>query len=315
VQELARARSEARARRDWETADRLRAGIDDAGWRVIDDGIDFHLEAAHPPDIVEDDRIRYGSSRSVPSRLDDPPVGSATVVLSASDAVGPPPALTGLSEHAPAGTSVVVVTQASSPAFDTALEGDVEWLWMSDRLVPAARLNAAFRRAWGPVVIVLDPGAAPAGDIVTPLVRALDDPTVAISGAVGLVSSDVRRFVPAAAGDVDALDGRCLAFRRDELASRGALDERFRNAHHLDVWWSLVLRDTGPGAVARRAVAVDLPLTLPERSSPAASDDPEAARLAKRDFYRFIDRFGHRRDLLTSPTGEVPDASRASQRA
>lgn len=313
---LARARSDARANRDWATADRLRAEIGDAGWDVIDDGIDFRLVPAHPPDTTEGGRIRHGWSGSVPSRLGDPPVGLATVVVVQGDpAARRAPALTGLRDHAPPGMSVVFVTRDPSPELQPAFQDDsdfgsfpatlagptLELLWISDGLTSAAALNAGFRRASGPVVIVLDPGAEPTGDIVTPLVRALDDPTVAISGTVGAVPSDPRPPPSAALGEVEALDGRCIAFRREELASRGPLDERFRTGRYLGVWWSLVLRDGGSDALPRRAVALDLPLTLPDRSWAAAWEDPEATRFAKRDFYRFFDRFGHRRDLLASP--------------
>jgi cysteinyl-tRNA synthetase len=53
VVDLARARAEARAARDFATADRLRAEIEAAGWRIVDRGTDFSLEPAHPPDLTE----------------------------------------------------------------------------------------------------------------------------------------------------------------------------------------------------------------------------------------------------------------------
>jgi hypothetical protein len=33
-----------------------------------------------------------------------------------------------------------------------------------------------------------------------------------------------------------------------------------------------------------------------------ATPEPERARLSKRNFYRFLDRWGDRQDLLTGPT-------------
>lgn len=319
VQALARARLEARTHRDWATADRLRAEIEDAGWKVIDEGGDFRLVPGHPPDITDGGRIRHGRSGSVPSRLEDPPVGLATVVLVEVEASDAAPALRWLRDHGPAGTSVVVVVADDpSPELRAVLRDDAddgpsqgtlspptrELVRTSDQLTPAASVNAGCRRASGPVVILLDPRAEPTGDFVTPLVRALDDPTIAIAGALGVVSSDVRRFLPAAVGEVDALDGRCIAFRREELASRGPLDERFRSDRYLGLWWSLVLREAAAGAPPRRALALDLPLRFPEASWLMAPEDHEGTRIAKRDFYRFFDSFGHRRDLLTSPQVE-----------
>ena len=62
--------------------------------------------------------------------------------------------------------------------------------------------------------ILLDTSVEPTGDVVTPLVRALDDPTVAVAGGWGIVSTDLRKFEDAPAGDVDAIEGYLLAFRR-----------------------------------------------------------------------------------------------------
>ena len=63
----AHARAAARAARDWTEADRLRAEIEAAGWKIVDRGTDFALTPAAPPDLAEGDRVRYGSSGSVPS--------------------------------------------------------------------------------------------------------------------------------------------------------------------------------------------------------------------------------------------------------
>ena len=65
-------RSRARAARDWAEADRLRDQIEAAGWKVADRGIDFALTPAAPADVVEGERVLYGSSQGVPSRLDEP---------------------------------------------------------------------------------------------------------------------------------------------------------------------------------------------------------------------------------------------------
>ena len=66
------------SRRDWAEADRLRAEIEAAGWKIVDRGTDFALTPAAPPDVGRRRRVRYGSSANVPSRLDEPPIGLAT---------------------------------------------------------------------------------------------------------------------------------------------------------------------------------------------------------------------------------------------
>ena len=95
---------------------------------------------------------------------------------------------------------------------------------------------------------------------------------------------------------------RLEAFRRSDAAERGPLDERFRFYRNLDIWWSLVLRDAGEGSPPRRAVRlVGLPVERHEHRGWTSLPDEERDRLSRRNFYRIIDRFGARRDLLTHP--------------
>jgi hypothetical protein len=303
-------RAKARAAKDWETADRLRAEIEAAGWTIVDRGTDFALSPTAPADVEEAGRVRYGTSRNVPSRLDEAPVGLATIVLVATDwPTDVDRAIARLRASSPTGTSIVIVADAPSTDGEAALdalmaasgEGEpgVEIVWTSERIGHAAALNAGIRRASAPVVIVLDPSVEPTGDLVTPLVAVREDPSVAITGGWGITSHDLRQFEDAPAGDVDAIEGYLQAFRREDFVRRGPLDERFRFYRNLDIWWSLVLRDEGEGQAPRRAVALDgLPAVRHEHRGWSSLSDAERDRQSKRNFYRIIDRFGPRRDLL-----------------
>lgn len=305
----AHARATARAGGDWPEADRLRAEIEAAGWKIADRGTDFGLTPAAPADVAEGDRTRYGSSGSVPSRLNEPATGVATVVLIATDwPADLDRALAGLRAGAPDGTSVVIVADGPSEAQRAALEmlestaepwPATEIVWTSERLGQAAATNIGVRRASGPIVILLDSSIEPTGDVVTPLVRALDDLAVAVAGGWGIVSADLRKFEDAPAGEVDAIEGYLQAFRRSDFAERGPLDERFRFYRNLDIWWSLALRDEGEGRPPRRAVSLaGLPVVRHAHRGYTSVPDDERDRQSKRNFYRIIDRFGWRRDLL-----------------
>jgi hypothetical protein len=322
IQALAERRAEARRARDWALADSLKAEIEASGWRVVDAATLWSLERAHAPTLEVDGRTRYGSSMAVPSRLDDEPIGVVTIVMVATDWPEDVARTVGaLAEHAPDGTQVVIVANAPSAAQGEALEAldradpgapgmITEVVWTSERLGHAAALNAGIRRAAAPAVLVLDTSVEPGGDIVTPLVAALDDPTVAIAGPLGIVSQDLRRFAEAPDGtvDVDAIEGYALAFRRDDYVARGPLDEQFRFYRSLDIWWSLVLREqdeqAADDAPPRRAVRVaGLPMVRHVHRGWASLPAEERDRLSKKNLYRILKRFATRRDLLVGSRG------------
>lgn len=313
VEQAARLRADARATRDWATADDLRAQIEAAGWRVIDDGTAYRLEPAAPPDVEAGGEVRYGRSVAVPSRLGEPAIGFASVILVAStDPAETGRCLDALTGSSPVGTDVIVVADGLPDRALAGLRRDdlaerpgipVELVRTSAVLGHGAALNAGIRSARADVVIVIDPSIVPAGDVVTPLVRALDDPAVAIAGPFGLLSDDLRRFEEAVAEtgalrDVAAVQGYLMAFRRSDAIARGPLDEAFRYYRNLDIWWSLVLRDEGEGSQPRRAVAVPgLRLDRGEPRAWSATPPDERDRLSKRNFYRVLDRFRGREDL------------------
>jgi Glycosyl transferase family 2 len=317
---LAAERSAARAAQDWPRADALRAEIEAAGWKVIDRGTRVRLEPATPPTVEEEGVVRYGAAGAVPSVLEEPPTARFTVVLLAEEwPTDLARVLGGLRAHAPAGTQAVIVANDPSPAqverlapgaLDLApIAGAVpEVVWTSQRLGAAAARNVGLRRARGEVVVLADTSTEPAGDALSPLVDAFADPAVAVAGGFGLVSGDLRRFAEGTGPTVDAVEMDWLAFRRADFRALGPLDERFTIDRHLGTWWSLVLR-AGPddGAPPREARRLDLPLVRHAHRGWTALSDADRDRLARRNFYRVLDRFRARRDLLSGlPVGARP---------
>ncbi len=317
VLDAAHARKAARLSHNFDAADRLKGEIEALGWRIVDRGVDFALAPLHPADVAEEGRTLYGWSGGVPSRLDEPAVAPATVIVRAGDDAATAELSVGtILGAAPAGTQVVIV--ADGAASDVAeavarVAADrpeaVEVVWVVARQGTAAAINAGLRRAAGAVVIVLGAGARVGGDVVTPLLAALADPTVAVAGAQGQEGPDIQSLAPAPlTGDVAALDDTCLAMRRDDAAARGPLDERFRSPRLLAAWWSLVLRDEEDGPTRRALVVPGLPVSRDVRAEAIdAAPDANAGerdRLARRDRYRLLDAFRDRDDLLV---GDLPD--------
>ncbi len=259
----------------------------------------------------------------MPARFDEVPAGVASVILVATDWPDDLAcAMRAVAAHAPAATQVVVVANDPSDAQAAALAGldgpdtggaaapavGVEVVWTATRLGWAAALNVGIRRAVSPVVILLDTSVELVDDLVTELASMLEDATVAVTGPFGLVSTDMRRFEDAAegSGDVDAIEGYALAFRRSDYVTRGPLDEHFVFYRNLDIWWSLVLRDAGrerdaDDAPPRRAVRVPShSVTRHIHRGWTSLPDDERDRASKKNYYRVLKRFATRRDLLVT---------------
>jgi cysteinyl-tRNA synthetase len=105
----------------------------------------------------------------------------------------------------------------------------------------------------------------------------------------------VKHFHSDTGPDVDALEGYCMAFRREEANAVGGFDERFRFYRIADFEFSFRMRDRLRG---KAVVVPDLPLLKHEHRLWEAMDPEERERLSRRNFYRFLDRWGKREDLL-----------------
>jgi len=158
-----------------------------------------------------------------------------------------------------------------------------------------AAVNAGLRAAAGEVIVVFDPGTEATGDLATPLLEMLERPGVGIAAAYGVRGAGtVKHFHDHPGPEVDAVEGYCMAFRRSDALAVGGFDEKFRFYRIADFEFSFRIRSTG-----RRAMVVaGLPLRKHEHRLWEAETEEERERLSKKNFYRFLDRWGKRTDLL-----------------
>jgi len=292
VRRLLDERAEARSHRDWERADAIRDRIAALGWEVQDtDG----ATTARPILVRE-------------AEAEDPIEGPATVDASVQVTAEDHPDdlgrfLRGLAAHPPSATwELVIVANAPSEPVAAALEAvalPVEPIVVvSDgRLGWADSRTLGLRQSRGEVTILLDTSLEPAGDFVGPLLAAFDEPSVGIAGGWGVTSADAREFDEAPPGPVDAVEAYCLAIRREALRAAGGFDRRFRYYRNADLDFSFSVRDAGWTAVRTDP----LPLERHEHRGWTELPEAERDRLSKRNFYRFLDRWGGRPDLLLHP--------------
>jgi len=293
VVRLAEERSAARAAKDFAAADGLRDRIRDLGWEVTDTPEGFALEpveaeGTHGPVAASD----------VPSLLEVAPTFDVSLHWVCE---GWPEdidrALAAFRATSGDRRLQFVIADVTGDTRAGWLEADdVEVVWLAPDSGWAAARNAGLRRSLAPIVVALDGSIEATGDALGPLERALKDPGLGICGPFGIVTSDLREFHQAPGpGPCDAVEGYLMAFRREVLGSVGGFDERFRWYRTADIEWSFRVRDAGYACSV-----VPVPVTKHEHRAWAAATDEERASRSKRNFYRFLDRWRDRWDLVLS---------------
>jgi cysteinyl-tRNA synthetase len=287
VQRLAEERTERRAVHDYSEADRLRDRIRELGFEIVDRPDGFDLLPTAPPS-----RPRRRPAEII-GVLDRPPTEDFSVLWLAER--WPEDVLRGISsfrkfEDDRSVQHVVVETESAPPT---------EWPPGVD-VVPLAgdpgfgeARNVGFRLSAGRIVIVTDGSMEATDDVYAPLTDALKEPTVGIAGPFGVVTDDLHEFREDDGPDVDAIEAFLMAFRRELVEEGLAFDRKFRFFRNADIDLSFQVK-----ALGLRAVRVDLPLLRHEHRAWSTTLEQERDRLSKRNFYRFLDRFRGRTDLL-----------------
>jgi GT2 family glycosyltransferase len=295
VQALLDERAGARVQRDWTAADALRDRLRELGWEAVDTR---GGSTARPLLATAQRGAGYADDQELASLLEEPasiPASLLTVLDDYPDDLAR--LVGGLRRHPPPiEHELLLVANAPADGADRlpipADEATV--LSVRQRLGWADAVNLGLRRAHGQVVILLDTSIEPSGDFVSPLLAAFDDPQVGLAGPWGVTSSDGRQFNEAPPGDVDAIEGYCLAIRRQALQQVNGFDHHFRFYRNADLDLSFAVR-----ANEWRAVRTDpLPLQRHEHRGWTAHGEAERDRLSRRNFYRFLKHWGDRRDLL-----------------
>lgn len=290
VRALADERQRARTAKDFARADALRDRIAEMGFRVVDGAQGPTFEPIAPDAPA---RVR---AHDVASVLDEPPTVDASVHWAVDgwpeDVVR---ALEGFRAHEGGRRVQYVVTDVTET--DPAVYGDdVEILPLETGTGWGAARNAGLRRSRGRIVLVMDGSVEPTGDVLGPVEAALADPTVGVCGPFGIVTHDLQSFEESSGPEVDAIEGYLMAFRRDVLRDAGLFDEKFRWYRTADIECSFRVRDRG-----LRALVVDVPVARHEHRAWHQTDPAERERLSKRNYYRFLERFRGRTDLLVEP--------------
>lgn len=273
IRALAEARAAARAAKDFARADELRHRLTAEGWTVTDEpGGGYRLEHADTGSEHADVSVHW-VCEGWPEDIDR--------------------ALAWFRAHAGGRTLRFVVADVTGA--DAARWGvGVEVVSLPEGTGWAAARNEGLRRARSDLIVAVDGSIEPVGDLLTPIAAALKDPAVGLVGPFGIVTTDLREFTRVTGpGPCDAVEGYLMACRRDVVERVGGFDEGFRWYRSADIDWSFRVKDAG-----YRTEVVDLPVEVHEHRMWQALPPEERERVSRRNFYRFLDRWRDRWDLV-----------------
>jgi glycosyltransferase involved in cell wall biosynthesis len=296
---LSHERDMLRRKGQYDRADYLKRQIEEAGYAIKDNPRGAHLVILPGVDV---DGTEYRTTRHISSLLDEPDTCLFSVNILARNSLEQTQRCIESILRSPGADDkeIILVDNAS----DDGLSIWADALRCSERRLHVLRLtrltgeaearNIGLKQSRGRYILLIDTALELTGNIFAPLQKTLENSTVGVTGWRGLRTDDLRHFEESSTPEVDVIDARCMAFRRSLLKKVGLFDERFRFPTYMDVDFNFAVRDSGASVV----ITPNLPATYLPAVQDVRFSDAERTRLTKRNFYRFLEKWGDRDDLL-----------------
>jgi GT2 family glycosyltransferase len=296
---LSHERDMLRKRGQYARADALKHEIEEAGYAIKDNPHGAHLIIL--PSIEVDGEL-YRMASQMPSLLNEADTCQFSVNILARDNVEQvqrcvESVLRFAGNH---DIEIILVDNASHDELSiwaAALhysDPRVHIVRISRTMGEAEARNIGLKRSSGRYILLLDASVEVTGDIFTLVSEMLSNEHIGLTGLRGWHTDDLRHFEESQGERVEAIDRLCMAFRRKLLKKAGLFDERYRYPSYMDFDFTFAVRDHGLEVM----VAPTLPLHCNPTLQDANVSDVERTRLNKRNFYRFLDKWGDRDDLL-----------------
>ena len=299
-------RMDLRRQGSYAEADAIRDDLDEAGYAVEDTRSGTRVRPKTAWEKRQEEWRTVSSSAEVASLVAEPDEADFTVAIVACNYRDDVErcvmsAIKWLGERQ---AEVLVVDNGST-------DGTAEWLERTAGADPMVRVihtdhvlgegaakNVALKQSRGRTVVMIDTSVEIVGDIFDPIEKALADRSVGVVGPFGLRTDDMHHFHDGEgeAGDMDAMQAYCFAFSRERLANVGVMRESFRFYRNLDLDYSFHFKDKGYRVVADPTIPVQ------QHEHRVWSGLPEGERdaLSRKNYRRFLDKWGDRQDLLVS---------------
>ncbi len=296
-------RGNLRQQADYTSADALRSDIMAQGY-LLEDTVE--APRVRPKTALEQQLERWSavsSSREVESLLGRPSKYDFTFILNAYGYREDVERCVGsMLRHTSSYTSEIIVIDNGST------DGTAEWLeelqaghdsvrviHCDHNIGDAAGKNIGIKQSLGDNIIILDGSTEIVGDILGPIRERLAEESVGIFGPYGLSTDDLQHFhEEVEQGEADAMQAYCMAFRREAVNGVGLMRECFRFYRNLDIDYCFQFKDKGYRIVADSS----LPFARHEHRQWTELDENQRDELSRKNFGRFLRRWGQRPDLL-----------------
>ena len=288
---------------DYATADSLRGQLASDGYLVEDTRDGTRVRPKTPLELRQEKWISVSSSREVQSYLDRPSELDFTFIL---NAYGYPSdvrrCIEGMLQHSGSHSiEAIIIDNGSTDGTGELLEEmlthhpELRVVHCDHVIGDAASKNIGLMQSRGRNIVVMDGSAEITGNILDSVSLTLNDPSVGIFGPWGLSTPDMQHFhEEVEAGEADAMQAYCMAFRREEVNTVGLMRECFRFYRNLDIDYCFQFKDKGFKIIADSS----LPLVRHEHRQWTELDDNQRDELSRKNFGRFLKRWGNRPDLL-----------------
>jgi cysteinyl-tRNA synthetase len=299
-------RAELRSGSSYGKSDAIRSTLERDGYVLQDTHNGTRIRPKTPWEKRQEEWSSYSSSVEVPSLLGEPDLTDFTVGITATNYLNDlKRAVASALEwvrNRPA--EVVIVDNGSDDAIGKWLEEAAEKdsrirvLHTDHVLGEGAAKNIVLKQSRGRTIVLLDTSVEIVGDIFSPIDEALEDERIGVTGPFGLRTNDLHHFHDGEgeSGDMDAMQAYCFAFRRERLKDVGLTRETFHFYRNLDLDYSFHFKEKGYRIVADPS----LPVQLHEHRVWSELAEGERDELSRKNYRRFLDKWGDRADLLVS---------------
>ena len=286
VTQLAIARMDARANKDFALADKFRDELLQAGFEVVDTAGGYELREKKP-------YITLAYPRDIrPINLESDVTVGIIVDGFTDDALETVKTVKANSDCAVAiisiGDAGRLVEQMDNRTYLIAVAPGASW---------ADCANVFLEKVSSKYVIVMDPSTRFTGDAITPVVAELEKGEFVVVGwRGGLVNLDDewRSVDDKGNGEVDVLFSYFMAFNREAMTQVGGFNPRAVYYRNADIEYSLKIRQAGG-----KLLQMDLPL-MQERHHGYHDVDPTFRDVqSKKTFDRILDKYRGKEAILS----------------